>query len=153
VTGEVLVEEVIDIVAPREVVFELLTTARGLLEWIAVDAECEPAPGGVIRWRHENGAVMSGRFLTVEPPSRVVFSYGWERGGPDVPPGSTEVEIVLDSHDAGTRLRLVHRRLSRDVAREHQAGWRWFLGRLAERSRGEAAARNCPREDPKAGDE
>lgn len=148
-SDEVLVEEVIDIAAPREVVFELLTTTRGLLEWIAVDAECEPSPGGAIRWRHENGAVMSGRFVAIEPPSRVVFTYGWERGGPDVPPGGTQVEIVLRVHGAGTRLRLLHSHLPRNLADEHRQGWRWFLDRLAARGAGRAVARDCPIDTPK----
>jgi uncharacterized protein YndB with AHSA1/START domain len=146
--SEVLVEEEVMIAAPREVVFELLTTAQGLLEWMAVEAECEPAPGGLIRWRHENGAVMSGRFVAIEPPSRVVFTYGWERGGPDLAPGSTRVEIVLEEDGGGTRLRLVHSRLPGGVADEHRRGWRWFLGRLAQRATArQASDAACPMGD------
>ena len=84
-TTAVLVEREIDIEAPPDVVFELLTDARGLLEWMAVEAESEVVVGGLIRWRHENGDVMQGRFVEIERPTRVVFSYGWERGGLDIP--------------------------------------------------------------------
>jgi uncharacterized protein YndB with AHSA1/START domain len=146
VSDKVLVEEVIEIDAPCEVVFELLTSARGLLDWIAVEAECEAVPGGAIRWRHENGAIMSGRFLLIERPSRVVFTYGWESGAFDVPPGSTRVEIALEEHGGVTRLRLVHSQLPSGVADEHRHGWRWFLGRLAERSAGRAERGECPLE-------
>ena len=48
----VQVEEAITIDAPREIVFDLLTTADGLRAWMAVEVHSEPAPGGVIRWRH-----------------------------------------------------------------------------------------------------
>jgi uncharacterized protein YndB with AHSA1/START domain len=146
VSDRVLVEEVIKIDAPREVVFELLTSAQGLLTWIAVEAECEAVPGGVIRWRHQNGAIMSGRFVVIERPSRVVFTYGWERGAVDVPPGSTRVDIELEEHGGVTQLRLVHSQLPTGVADEHRHGWQWFLGRLAERSAGGAERGGCPLE-------
>jgi uncharacterized protein YndB with AHSA1/START domain len=75
-TDDVVIEEVIDIDVPREVVFDMLTSRDGLLEWMALEVECDPVPGGVIRWRHENGAVMSGQFVSLDRPSRVVFTYG-----------------------------------------------------------------------------
>ena len=146
-----LVEEEIDIDAPRELVFELLTSVRGLLDWMAVEAECEAVPGGTLRYRHENGAVMSGRFEVVEQPSRIVFTYGWESGGPDLPPGSTRVEITLEERGGLTRLRLVHQGLASGVMEEHRNGWRWFLGRLAQRSVGRAALGGCVAETAEKG--
>jgi uncharacterized protein YndB with AHSA1/START domain len=133
-SDQALVEEVLDIDAPREVVFDMLTTVQGLSEWMAVEVQCEPVPGGLLRWRHENGAVMRGRFVSLEPPVRVVFTYGWETGGVvGVPPNSTRVEISLEELAGATRLRLVHSQLTPDVAEEHRYGWRYFFERLAER--------------------
>ena len=146
-----LVQEEIDIDATREVVFELLTSVGGLLEWMAVEAECEAVPGGTLRYRHESGAVMSGRFVVVERPSRVVFTYGWESGGPDVPPGSTRVEITLEERGGLTRLRLVHRGLASGVLGEHRNGWRWFLVRLTERSTGRSTGGGCVAETSENG--
>jgi uncharacterized protein YndB with AHSA1/START domain len=100
----------------------------------------------VIRWRHQNGAVVSGRFVAIERPSRVVFTYGWEDGPLDVPPGSTRVEIALEEHGGATQLRLVHRELPSGVVDEHRHGWRWFLGRLAARAAGGAERGGCPLE-------
>ena len=131
-TRTLLVEQEIEIKAPAEIVFELLTDAQGLLEWIAVEAQSEASVGGRIRWRHENGAVMSGRFVEISPPTRVVFTYGWEEGGPDVPPESTMVEIQLEERNGVTHLRLVHSLLPAATAGEHRSGWGWFLKKLAE---------------------
>lgn len=139
-TGTVLVEEEIRIAAPRESVFALLTTVEGLLQWMAVEAECEPVAGGRLRWRHENGAVMAGRFVSVEPPARLAFTYGWESGGPDLPPESTLVEIELQEGAGGTLLRLVHSRLPPKAAGEHRVGWQWFLQKLAQSAAGGANA-------------
>ena len=76
---------------------------------------------------------MSGRFVTIDPPSRLVFTYGWESGGvPGVGPGSTRVEITIVARGSGSRLKVVHS-LPSEAAPDHRRGWRWFLGRLAER--------------------
>lgn len=140
----VLVEQTISIAAPIDAVFELITTAQGLSEWMAIEAVSELEVGGLLRWRHENGAVMSGRFVEIRKPTRVVFTYGWEAGGPaDVPPGSTEVAIELAEHDGQTRLHLVHRRLPRVRADEHGQGWSWFLQRLAARATRRVTSGDC----------
>jgi uncharacterized protein YndB with AHSA1/START domain len=146
-TGEVLVEQELEIEAPIETVFGLLTDARGLLEWMAVEAECEPAVGGRLRWRHEDGSIMSGRFTSLEPPRRLAFTYGWEQGGLDVPPGSTHVVIELEERGGVTRLRLVHSRLPEPLAERHRQGWVYFLGRLADRARAGPGTGRLPDEE------
>lgn len=133
----VLVEQEIEIAAPIDVVFDLITTAEGLEEWMAVEASSVLERGGLLRWRHENGAVMRGRFVEIQRPTRVVFTYGWETGGPPwVPPESTEVTIELRELAGGTHLHLVHRQLTPASADEHRHGWSWFLGRLAAKATG-----------------
>ena len=62
-TEATVVEKEIEIEAPADIVFEMLTDAEALCEWMAAEAQTEVVVGGLIRWRHENGAVMSGRFL------------------------------------------------------------------------------------------
>ena len=138
----ILVEQEIEIEAPAEIVFELLTDAEGLRKWMAVEVQSDVVDGGLIRWRHENGAVMSGRFVEIERPTRVVFTYGWEEGGPAVPPGSTRVVIDLEEREGLTRLHLVHSEIPSSMVEDHRRGWEWFLGKLAERgaARRQAAA-------------
>ncbi len=70
-----------------------------------------------------------GEYLVVDPPHRVVFS--WGAAGSDVlAPGSTTVEIMLRPDGAGTVLELVHRGLPPEELPRHGIGWGHFLDRL-----------------------
>lgn len=122
----------ISIRAPIDDVYRHLTEAEGLVRWMAVEASADARPGGTLRWTHENGATMSGRFVELDPPRRLVFTYGWDDGRLDVPAGSTLVEIDLESTDEGTTLRLVHRKLPDETADAHLNGWTYFLTILDE---------------------
>ena len=62
-------------------------------------------------------------------------SYGWEDSRMGVPPGSTTVEIELSEQDGVTTLRLTHRDLPPPAVEDHERGWAYFLGRLANSSR------------------
>lgn len=130
----------VEIEARPEVVFRHLTERDGLLRWMAVEVEADVRPGGILRWTHENGATMVGRFVELDPPTRVVFRYGWEGGLLGLEPESSTVEITLGSigDDAVTRLELVHRDLPPSSAAEHEVGWRHFLGALGGLLDGEA---------------
>jgi uncharacterized protein YndB with AHSA1/START domain len=117
----------VKIAAPIDVVWAHLTTAEGLVRWIGPDATVHPAPGGVLRWTHQNGASVVGRFVELVPYRRLVFTYGWEDGRMGVPPGSTTVEIDLVEKHGTTTVRLVHHGLPPETVREHQQGWAHFL--------------------------
>lgn len=117
--------------APVEEVFELLVDPELFVLWMADDATLDPSPGGVVRWTHANGDTVSGRYVAVEPPLRIVFTYGWERADVRIPPGSTTVEIDLTARDDGsTHVRLVHRGLDDLAADAHRIGWVHYLDRL-----------------------
>lgn len=128
------------IAAPAEVVYRLLTTVEGLKRWIAADALVEPWPGGHLRWTHENGATMSGRFIELDPPRRLVFTYGWEGNLMGLSPGASTVEIELDEVGGSTTLRLSHRGIPPESSEDHRRGWIHFLGRLRAAAPGDAAA-------------
>jgi uncharacterized protein YndB with AHSA1/START domain len=130
-TGVRIVRHEILIHAPADVVFAHLTDPAALLTWIAESAESDPVPGGGIRWTFADGSVMRGRYVTVEPPSRLVFRYGWDGGLMGVPPESTVVEIDLAARADGTLLTLTHRALPDEAAEQHSGGWEFFLRRLA----------------------
>jgi uncharacterized protein YndB with AHSA1/START domain len=127
-----LVEYELEIDAPPAIVYELLTTVDGLKRWIAADAVVEPVPGGILRWTHENGATMLGRFVELDPPRRLVFSYGWEGDLMGLPPEASTVDIQLEPSGTGTLLRLAHRGVPPDAADDHRRGWIHFLGRLRD---------------------
>jgi uncharacterized protein YndB with AHSA1/START domain len=74
---------------------------------------------------------MRGEFVAVEPPSRVVFTWGFENESIDVAPAASTIEVTLAPRDGCTRLTLVHRDLSASDRASHDGGWKTMLGRLA----------------------
>lgn len=116
--------------ASPETVFAYFTDADRYTAWMGVDAELDATPGGIYRVRVPQGQYAVGEFVEVTPPSRVVFTWGWE-GDPDVPPGSSRVEITLIPTGSATVLRLVHSGLPGPSALAmHTEGWERYLGRL-----------------------
>jgi uncharacterized protein YndB with AHSA1/START domain len=128
-----LVQHEVTIAAPASVVYSHLTEVEGLLRWMAIDAVVDAVPGGELRWTHENGATMMGRFVELTPPSRIVFSYGWEDERMGLPPESTIVEIDLVEREGKTVLTLIHRDLPPESVDAHQHGWVYFLEILGTR--------------------
>jgi uncharacterized protein YndB with AHSA1/START domain len=128
-----LVEREVAIAAAPPVVYAWLTEAERLVQWIGADesAVLEAEPGGRLWWRHRNGDACSGYFVTLQPYSRVTFTYGWERADVGIPPGSSLVDITLEDRGGRTLLRLVQTGLSDEAAEAHQDGWTHYLGRLA----------------------
>jgi uncharacterized protein YndB with AHSA1/START domain len=124
--------------APIDDVFAMLVDPELFVLWMADDATLDPVPGGIVRWTHPNGDTVSGRYVEVDPPRRVVFTYGWERADVEIPPGSTTVEIDLVTLPAGaTRVRLVHRGLGDAAADAHRGGWAHYLDRLRRAAEGD----------------
>src|ERR1700691_3727095 len=92
---EIVVDQTIRIAAPPEVVFQYFVDPRKLVSWIGLRADLEPTPGGRF-WVDMNGTdVAAGQYLEVDPPNRLVFTWGWEQGGPPVAPGASTVEVTL----------------------------------------------------------
>jgi uncharacterized protein YndB with AHSA1/START domain len=135
-----VIDYAIRIEAPPTLVFAMLTDAALLTEWMAAAAHADVRPGGEFRWTYENGDIVLGSFVEIDPPRRVVFRYGWEQPAERaIPPRSTEVEITLAEVDGATELRLVHRGLPATELESHNHGWQYFLGRLAARAAERAA--------------
>jgi uncharacterized protein YndB with AHSA1/START domain len=108
--------------APRQLVFEALTTPEHVRRWWGCLGEgysvpvCEIdlRPGG--RWRfvnrHPTGeAAFCGKYLEIAPPDRLVFTEVME---PHPEPGSV-VTTVLTEEDGKTRLTVTARYPSQDV--------------------------------------
>jgi uncharacterized protein YndB with AHSA1/START domain len=118
-------------------VFSFFTDRDRWLSWQGVTAEIDARPGGVFRMNVRGDGWASGRFTLVEPPHRIVFTWGWEGAGSPVPPGSSVVEITLEADgDGGTRLTLVHRGLPLPALDMHREGWEHYLERLGVRAAG-----------------
>jgi uncharacterized protein YndB with AHSA1/START domain len=146
-TEPLVVRRAVEIAATPETVWELLADPVKALRWWGIGAELDPRPGGRIRVHVIPGSVASGEFLEVDPPRRLVYTWGWEEGGagPElVPAGSSTVEIELEATESGTTLTLVHRGLpTEESAASHGEGWDNYLPRLAV-----AAAGGDPGRDP-----
>ena len=123
-------ETTVDLNASVQEVFRHLTEPAAMIRWMGQHATLEPAPGGAFEV-DINGVPVRGRYLEVDPPRRVVVSWG-VAGSTGMPPGATQVEFTLSPTEGGTRLRLVHRNLPPDEMEMHSAGWEYFLSRLSQ---------------------
>jgi uncharacterized protein YndB with AHSA1/START domain len=126
------------IAAAPDVVFPYFTDPALAVKWIADAAYLDARPGGAFSI-DVRGNPARGEYVEVEPPSRVVFTWGVEGRG-DFPPGSSHVEVVLLPDGDETVVTLTHRTLpTEEHRRSHQTGWTEFLGVLAQ-----VAAINSP---------
>ena len=121
-------ETSIELPATVDEVFRHLTEPAAMVRWMGQHANLQPAAGGAFEV-DINGVPVRGQYLEVDPPRRVVVSWG-VAGNPDMPPGTTRVEFTLTAIPTGTRLHLVHRMLRDDQAAMHGVGWAHFLARL-----------------------
>ena len=131
-----VVEVSVHVAAQPETVFSYFTDPVRYARWMGGTATLDPAPGGIYRVGMRDGVLAAGEFLEVEPPHRLVFSWGWTHDLA-VAPGSTRVVVTFHEEDGGTRVILRHYDLPTDEQRDHHlAGWNLYLGRLAVRVAG-----------------
>jgi uncharacterized protein YndB with AHSA1/START domain len=118
--------------APPEIVFSYLTDSARFIQWMGIGAALDARPGGRYRIDVDGEHIASGEYQEIDPPRRLVMSWGWE-GHPTVPPGSTTVEITLTSEKGATLLRLRHLGLPDEAERrQHTAGWNQYIGQLSK---------------------
>jgi uncharacterized protein YndB with AHSA1/START domain len=132
-TESTSVEREIAIAARPETVWELLVDARQAIRWMGQAATFDLRRGGRYRIEVIPGHVASGEFVEIDPPRRLVYTWGWEADSDSaVPPGSTTVVFELLPRDDGTLLRFSHRDLpSAKAAASHAHGWDHYFERLA----------------------
>ena len=154
------IEHEIRVAARPETVFAYFTDPARMVQWMGAEATLDPRVGGVFRVafqpservlemgtpeeRAELGEVPPvepnaalGEFVEVDPPHRIVFTWGWENELFETPPQSTSVEVSFTSDGDETIVRLVHRRLPAVAVPFHRAGWQHYLARLALAAVGE----------------
>jgi uncharacterized protein YndB with AHSA1/START domain len=126
------VEVEVRIAASPETIFDFFTEPDRMIQWMGRSAELDPRAGGAFRCEMNGEVVAAGEYLEVEPPERLVMSWGWEGEGALTPPGSSRVEVLLERAGEETNVRLIHTGLpSAEVAEKHAYGWRHYLDRLA----------------------
>lgn len=122
--------------APPHEVFPFFTDPAKMIVWKAVEATLDPRPGGIF-WINVTGRdIARGEYVEIDPPRRVVFTFGWESESSTEPPGSTTVEITLVPDGEGTLLRLVHSGVPDEVRAGSTEGWDHYLPRLVVAAEG-----------------
>jgi uncharacterized protein YndB with AHSA1/START domain len=119
--------------APPDEVFPFFTDPDKMIVWKAIEATLDPRPGGIFRINVTGRDIARGQYVEIDPPRRVVFTFGWESENSLVPPGSTTVEITLVPDGDGTRVRLVHSGVPDEIRAGSTvkdgtttcSGWRW----------------------------
>jgi uncharacterized protein YndB with AHSA1/START domain len=124
----------VDIAAPPEAVYPYLTRPEAIVSWMGDYAVLDAVPGGVFHL-DINGVPVRGRYLELDPPHRLLISWG-HAGSERLPPGSSTVEITLTATRDGTRVTVEHRDLPPDEATRHAVGWPHFLARLTAAATG-----------------
>ncbi|MFL5821421.1 MAG: SRPBCC domain-containing protein [Solirubrobacteraceae bacterium] len=127
--------------AALEEVFRAWTDPELVCQWFrprggsSPSAEMDVRVGGRYRWAmklfgHVYYAV--GEYVEVEPPHRLVFTFGWERAL--VRLTDSVVTVELAGHGDQTEVVITHERLgTRTLRAMHAAGWRTcltYLGRI-----------------------
>jgi uncharacterized protein YndB with AHSA1/START domain len=128
----------VEVRATPERLFELLTEPEALVHWWPDVAELEARLGGRVRMEFRGGeSVVTGEVTRFDPPTALAFT--WIRAeSPDV---TTGIELTVTPLDAGRCLvEVVHSGWEQapDLRPLHDAGWRHFLGCLADLAEGRA---------------
>jgi uncharacterized protein YndB with AHSA1/START domain len=127
--------------APPETVYEYFIRPDAIVAWMGEYALLEPERDG--RFAVDvQGAPVRGRYLELDPPHRLVISWGYA-GATRLPPGASTVEVRFIAEGNGTRVELEHRDLPRTEQPGHASGWTHYVRRLAV-----AASGGDPGPDP-----
>jgi len=116
-----IVKATVRIAASPAEVFPYLVDPSLIVQWIGTWADLNPQPGGVFAL-DMGDTPARGSYISVEPPDRVVFTWGIP-GNEVLPPGSSTVEILLKADGDETIVELTHRELPSEMLSTHQAGW------------------------------
>jgi len=142
-TETTVYERTLSIAAKPETVWEFFVDPDKLTRWKGMNADLDPRPGGSYHCEVIPGHTARGEYVELDPPHRIVFTWGWD-GEENVPPGSSTIEVELTPEGDGTNLRFVHRDLpNAEAVASHGHGWDHYLPRLEI-----AAAGGDPGEDP-----
>jgi uncharacterized protein YndB with AHSA1/START domain len=118
----------VHIAAEPERVFDYFARAEAIVRWMGDYAVLDPRPGGEFTL-DINGVPVRGHYLAVEPPRRLLISWG-HAGSERLPPGASTLEVTLTPENGGTTVRIVHSDLPELDAQQHAIGWQHFLERL-----------------------
>ena len=125
-----VVERSVRIHADPATVFRYWTEPDLVVRWMGRTATLDTRPGGTFRVDYNGTDIASGSFVEVDPPRRLVLTWGWEAPGDSVPPGSSRVEVDFTPDGGATVVTVRHLDLPDDSIASHEAGWDHFLPSL-----------------------
>jgi len=104
---------------------------RGMTSEVTADVRVGGSYRIDMRARDGSHHVAIGRYVALESPRRVSYTWAWEGGGP-IPEGlHTLVEVDLVGRDGGTELHMRHSGFNAAAARDgHAQGWASVLNKL-----------------------
>ena len=129
--------------APRERVFAAWTDPAQFIEWFGphgmtnTHCELDLRVGGAWRLQGEGlgtRRAVSGKYLEIEPPRRLVFTWAWHETGDLSTPREHETTVALDFKAVGQRTELT---LTQSLFRDrtgtdnHRWGWTGSFEKLA----------------------
>jgi uncharacterized protein YndB with AHSA1/START domain len=124
--------------APPRVVYHEWVDAEALADWMcplparATLVECDPSVGGRLRIDIDESGVLvqiTGRYLTLEPPHRLAFTWSTSSGIVD-----SVVTVTLEAHgDDETLMTIEHAPLPPQSLESYRTGWAQIAAQLHER--------------------
>jgi uncharacterized protein YndB with AHSA1/START domain len=127
--------------APPERIFSVLTEPAELAKWwgprgfTTPEIDIDLRVGGGYRFTMQppdgDAFHLSGAFVEIDPPTRVVYTFRWEEPDPD--DRETTVELTLDSLGDGTDVSLVQGTFATEERLAlHRDGWTESVERLGD---------------------
>ena len=127
--------------APRSDVFRAMTEPEQLAKWwgprgfTIPRVEIDPRPGGGYRIEMQppegDSFQLSGEFIEVDPPARLVYTFRWDPPDPD--DRETAVTLSLRDGDDETEVELTQGEFATEERRAlHEGGWTDSFDRLRE---------------------
>jgi len=123
-------ERTVTIRATRENVFRFFTDSARWAAWWGAGSTIDARQGGALYIRHPGGVESRGEVVELQPPARIVFTYGFVSGKP-MAVGASLVTIELEAEGALTRVHLSHEFADEAARDEHVQGWRYQLSLFA----------------------
>ena len=123
-------DRMLTIDARPETVFSFFTDSERWAAWWGKGSTIDARPGGRVHVVHPGGVEAAGEILELQPPERIVFTYGYISGTP-IPAGGSRVTIRLAPHADGTQLHLTHEFDDAAQREPHVQGWRFQLSLFA----------------------
>jgi len=118
--------------APPRIVFAYFVDPERIVRWMGRTADFDPRPGGTWRIDYNGADIARGEVVEIDPPRRLVYTWGWEDPKEVVRPGGSTVEVTLTPDGDGTRLHLRHSGLPEAEVAAHAQGWDQFLPKLPD---------------------